>query len=424
MLFSKLKYSPNTVIGRLAALRFFYIKVLKRSWSIAETPYPRKVVQLPEILSPEEVTRIIDAADSTFHRAMLMTLYATGARRAEAAHLKVGDIDSQRMAVKIHGGKGNRDRDVMLSPKLLAALRDYWRGLRRRRTEWLFPGNAWHFQSTGDHQGHVDSLPERRRARRSYTSSHPPAYAATLLRDASAGRRCRVLSGTQPALDHLAAPQGPAGHSALPHGLLAGHRDRCSDCGHVAISYNSCGNRHCPRCQGNARLRWLQARETELLPTRYVHAVFTLPRELALLALQNKKVIFNLLFHASAATLLEVARDPRHLGAEIRFFSVLHTWNQRLQFHPHTHCILAAGGLSPDHDRWIGASRRFFLPVKVLGRVFRGKFAAGLKIAFHSGDLHFHGTLQHLADPRAFRAWLQAVSPRLGRLRQAPLRRA
>ena len=107
--------------------------------------------------------------------------------------------------------------------------------------------------------------------------------------------------------------------------LLGGHRDRCADCGHVAISYNSCGNRHCPRCQGNARLRWLQAREAELLPTRYVHAVFTLPRELAPLALQNKKVIFNLLFHTSAETLLEVARDPRHLGAEVGFFSVLHT---------------------------------------------------------------------------------------------------
>jgi site-specific recombinase XerD len=144
MLFSKLKFSPNTVIQRLAAIRFFYIKVLKRNWSIAETPYPRKVIHLPEILSPEEVARLIDAADSPFHRAMLMTLYGTGARRAEVAHLKVADIDSQRMVVHIHGGKGNRDRDVMLSHKLLEALRDHWRGLRRKSSEWLFPGNAWH----------------------------------------------------------------------------------------------------------------------------------------------------------------------------------------------------------------------------------------------------------------------------------------
>jgi hypothetical protein len=190
---------------------------------------------------------------------------------------------------------------------------------------------------------------------------------------------------------------------------LGGHRDRCSDCGHIVISYNSCGNRHCPRCQGNARIRWLQAREEELLPTRYVHAVFTVPRELAPVALQNKKVIFNLLFHASAETLLEVARDPRHLGAEIGFFSVLHSWDQRLLFHPHIHCILAAGGLAPDHDRWISSSRRFFLPINVLSRVFRGKFVAGLKAAFHRGDLQFHGTLLHLAEPPAFRAWLRTL---------------
>ena len=190
---------------------------------------------------------------------------------------------------------------------------------------------------------------------------------------------------------------------------LGGHRDRCSDCGHVAISYNSCGNRHCPKCQGNARLRWLEAREGELLPTRYVHAVFTVPRELAPVALQNKKVIFNLLFRASAQTLLEVAADPRHLGAEIGFFSVLHTWDQRLLFHPHVHCVLPAGGLAPDHDHWISSSQRFFLPIKVLSRVFRGKFVAGLKTAFNDGSLRFHHSLLHLADQRRFAAWLRTL---------------
>jgi len=139
-----LKFSPNTVIQRLGALRFFYIKVLKKNWSVAETPYPRKVIRLPEILSPEEVARLINAAELPFYRILLMTLYGTGARRTEAAHLKVGDIDSRRMVVHIHGGKGNRDLDVMLSQTLLDALRDYWRGLRRKPTEWLFPGNRWH----------------------------------------------------------------------------------------------------------------------------------------------------------------------------------------------------------------------------------------------------------------------------------------
>jgi site-specific recombinase XerD len=144
MLFSKLKYSPNTVTLRLASLRFFYIQVLKRSWSIAETPYPKKVIRLPQILTPEEVAQLIDAAELPFYRILLMTMYGTGARRSEVAHLKVGDIDSGRMVIHIHGGKGNRDRDVMLSQKLLGALRQYWRGLRRKPNEWLFPGNRWH----------------------------------------------------------------------------------------------------------------------------------------------------------------------------------------------------------------------------------------------------------------------------------------
>jgi hypothetical protein len=190
---------------------------------------------------------------------------------------------------------------------------------------------------------------------------------------------------------------------------LGGHRDQCSGCGHTAISYNSCRNRHCPRCQGNARIRWLQQRERELLPTRYVHAVFTLPRELAPLALQNKRLIYGLLFRTSAATLLEVARDPRHLGAEIGFFSVLHTWDQRLQHHPHVHCVIAAGGLAPDHAGWIASRRAFFLPVRVLGHVFRGKFVAGLKAAYREGKLEFHGHLAPLAEPGSFAAWLRLL---------------
>jgi len=146
-LFTKLKFSPNTVALRLAALRFFYIQVLKRGWSIAETPYPKKVLHLPEILSQDEVARLIDAAEFPFHRILLMTLYATGARRAEVARLKISVIDSQRMVIHIRGGKGRKDRDVMLSPKLLDALRVYWCGLRHKPTNWLFPGNRWHTAS-------------------------------------------------------------------------------------------------------------------------------------------------------------------------------------------------------------------------------------------------------------------------------------
>jgi hypothetical protein len=190
---------------------------------------------------------------------------------------------------------------------------------------------------------------------------------------------------------------------------LGGHIDQCSRCGERAISYNSCRNRHCPKCQGNARERWLAARRQELLPTRYVHVVFTLPHLLAPLALQNKKVIYGLLFRASAETLIEIARDPKHLGAEIGFFSVLHTWNQKLEHHPHVHCVVAAGGLSPDHSRWISPRYPFFLPVKVLGTVFRGKFVAGLKRAFAQGRLGFHGQLSFLAAPKTFRGWLRQL---------------
>ncbi|MGC2708511.1 MAG: IS91 family transposase [Candidatus Sulfotelmatobacter sp.] len=191
---------------------------------------------------------------------------------------------------------------------------------------------------------------------------------------------------------------------------LGGHIDECTRCGHRAtISYNSCRNRHCPKCQTGARERWIQARRRELLPSPYVHVVFTLPSQLAALALQNKKIVYSLLLRASAETLLEVARNPTHLGAEIGFFSVLHTWNQKLQIHPHVHCVVAAGGLSLDHTRWIRSHPRFFLPIPVLRRVFRGKFVAGLKAAFQLGQLHLSGDLALLAQPKFFAAWLRPL---------------
>src|SRR5580698_6805919 len=191
---------------------------------------------------------------------------------------------------------------------------------------------------------------------------------------------------------------------------LGGHLDQCTRCGHrAAISYNSCRNRHCPKCQTSARERWIAARQRELLPTRYVHVVFTLPRELAPLLLQNRKIVYGLLFRASAETLLEVARDPRHLGAEIGFFSVLHTWNQKLQLHPHIHCVIPAGRLSLDHTHWIKSRQTLFLPVKVISRVFRGKFVAALKFAFKEGQLHFHGNLALLVQPKIFAAWLRPL---------------
>jgi Putative transposase/Transposase zinc-binding domain len=191
---------------------------------------------------------------------------------------------------------------------------------------------------------------------------------------------------------------------------LGGHLDECTRCGYRAtISYNSCRNRHCPKCQIAARERWIAARQRELLPTRYLHVVFTLPSRLAPLVLQNKKILYDLLFRTSAETLLEVARNPRHLGAEIGFFSVLHTWSQKLNIHPHVHCVVPAGGLSPDHTRWVRSRDNYFLPKGVLREIFRGKFVDALEQAFHNGQLNFQGDLKLLAQPKIFAAWLRPL---------------
>jgi hypothetical protein len=188
---------------------------------------------------------------------------------------------------------------------------------------------------------------------------------------------------------------------------LGGHALRCSSCAQAQIAYNSCRNRHCPKCQAMARATWLQKRESELLPVPYFHVVFTVPHELAPLALQNPRVVYGILFQAAARTLVEVAADPRHLGARVGCLMVLHTWGQNLMHHPHVHSIVTGGGLSPDGSRWIYGKRSkrrrpFFAPVKVLSRVFRGKFIHLLKRAFASGKLAFHGQLQPLRDPAAF----------------------
>ncbi len=183
---------------------------------------------------------------------------------------------------------------------------------------------------------------------------------------------------------------------------LGGHRDACWRCGYQAISYNSCRNRHCPKCQVQARQRWLATRESELLATSYFHVVFTVPQELNVLALENSRLFYDLLFTASAQTLLEIAADPKHLGAEIGFISILHTWGQNLLLHPHIHCAIPAGGLSPDHHRWVRPRYPFFLPVKVLSRVFRGKFLAGLKRLHGGNKLCCAGPAAAFADPQPF----------------------
>ena len=191
---------------------------------------------------------------------------------------------------------------------------------------------------------------------------------------------------------------------------LGGHIDICPRCGgDKTISYNSCRNRHCPKCQTQARQRWVAARKQELLQTRYFHVVFTLPHELHSLILQNEAELYNLLFRSVADTLLEVAANPEHLGAEIGFFGILHTWGQNLLFHPHIHCVIPGGGLASDHKRWIHPRYPFFLPIKVLSKVFRGKFINGLKRSLRQGRLTFAGSIERMAAPKCFAAFLRTL---------------
>jgi len=190
---------------------------------------------------------------------------------------------------------------------------------------------------------------------------------------------------------------------------LGGHRDRCDQCAHPALSYNSCRDRHCPKCLTAARNAWVAAREQELLPVRYVHLVFTVPEPLARLALANKRVVYDRLVRAAAETLQQVAANPTRLGADVGGLMVLHTWGQRLQHHPHVHCVVPAGGLSPDGTQWLHARPTFFLPVKVLRQVCRGKLIAGLRKARAQGRLDFPGALAALAPEVAFLAWLRSL---------------
>lgn len=190
---------------------------------------------------------------------------------------------------------------------------------------------------------------------------------------------------------------------------LGGHVDACDHCGAVRISYNSCRNRHCPKCQFLAKERWLEARRADLLPVRYFHVVFTLPADLRSLALRNQEVVYNLLFQSASEALKELSRDPRHLGAQIGFTAVLHTWSQTLMDHPHLHCVVPGGGLSLDGQKWIGARKEFFIPVKVISRLFRGKFLAYLKKAYDSDGLKLPGVLAPLEESASFNAYLSGL---------------
>jgi hypothetical protein len=194
--------------------------------------------------------------------------------------------------------------------------------------------------------------------------------------------------------------------SACRTAQLGGHVLECDACGHQQQAYNSCHNRHCPKCQAGLRAEWFEERQRDLLPVEYFHVVFTLPDELGALALQNKAVIYNLLFRAASQTLLDGAAQWKDLQAQIGFFAILHTWGQRLDLHPHLHCVVPGGGLSLDGTRWVSCLPGFFMPVRLLSRKFRGTFLAFLKEAHRRGELTLAGRLGPLESDRAFRSWL------------------
>jgi Putative transposase. len=187
---------------------------------------------------------------------------------------------------------------------------------------------------------------------------------------------------------------------------LGGHIETCSQCDFTRISYNSCRNRHCPKCQNTERAKWLESRKAELLPVEYFHVVFTVPEPIARIAFYNPEAVYSMLFRTAAETLLTIAGDPKHLGAEIGFFAILHTWGQNLRHHPHLHCVVPGGGLSLDSQRWIGCRPGFFLSVRVLSRLFRRLFLQALEAAFRSGKLQWFGELEALRDAAAFAAYL------------------
>jgi hypothetical protein len=215
--------------------------------------------------------------------------------------------------------------------------------------------------------------------------THGPAY----------GARHPISPEQATVLRHLVACRTAA---------LGGHVDTCTQCGLVRISYNSCRDRHCPKCQATQREQWIEARLERVLPVEHFHVVFTLPDPLNPLMLRNRAALYNLLFAAASRTLLELADDPKRLGAQVGFTAILHTWGQNLLFHPHLHCVVTAGGVSPDGARWVPTREDYLLPVKVLGRLFRGKFLAGLNALYQEGGLTFAGSTAGLTDPRVFAA--------------------
>ena len=479
---AKDRVAAPSISAAIAALRFFFNVTLERPDLVRHLKTVQEPRKAPVVLSQEGGGPLFQAAPGVKYRAALSVAYGAGLRVSEVVGLKVTDIDSQRMTIRVEQGKGHRDRYVMLSPQLLELLRNWWRAARP--PAWLFPSqnpvNPMTARSSAAPSTPRRGPRESRRRVASYAEAllrHPPARTecrhprdpgsarprqagdhgalharrrqhtatsqfpgAARRQLASAAARLTAHGPASLEVADIFRAHGPAwrpakaGHVGLGHlkvmsaieacrtSALGGHVERCEDCAHVRVAYNSCRNRHCPKCQGAAAKRSLAAREAELLPVPYYHVVFTLPAAIGAIAFQNKAAAYDLLFRAAAETLMTIAADPKHLGARIGFTAVLHTWGSALTHHPHVHFIVPGGGLSPDGSRWIACKPGFFLPVRVLSRLFRRLFLDRLA-APRGRRLVFFGDLAPLADQRLRRRARAAAPRRMGRLRQAPLRR-
>ena len=430
--------SWSTFNQAVCALRFLYNVTLGRPELIAHLPFAKRPRTLPTVLSPEEVMRFLEASLPGRDRALLQTAYGCGLRLKELLGLQVRDIDSARLVLHIRHGKGQKERLVPLSPRLLQELRDYWR--EYRPATWLFPG-AKATRALTNTRGAAD-LPadgaagrvEQARASALAASQlcHPlagsggrsalgsgsagsqslqhdgqvsarePATSATVARVARrAGRpasRPGAAAGGGPAMTATAfvRPAWEVADVIREHGdafrakyggllsleqkqalrqlaacrtaALGGHVQRCLDCGHERIAYNSCRNRHCPKCQALARARWLERQSQHLLPVEYFHVVFTLPAALGALVQANARLLYEALLQTAAQTLRDVAANPKRLGAKVGMLLVLHTWGQNLHHHPHVHAVVTGGGLScnakgavEDEPRWVCVPAGFLL---------------------------------------------------------------
>lgn len=452
--------SESSLKHAYSALKLMTEVTLGKTWEARRIPKARKKKRLPVILSQAEVEAIIAAASSLKYQAIFTTIYSAGLRTSEAAQLKLSDIDSVGMRIRVDQGKGNKDRFTLLADTTLDLLRTYWR--TRRPPEWLFtPDNTVDrpisersiqgaflkaLRSTSIQKPatprslrHAGACPEpvegpptymrpgttSRRSRRSWGNQHhsrlsPPLQKASGKRQESDRQLVLIPSGQTgkgvmsafptladvflrfgQAYRDLYADRMPGSHLKTMRAIetcrtpaQGGHLYECDQCHRQHLVFHSCRNRHCPTCQFLPRERWVQSRQRDLLPIPYFHVVFTIPSELHDLFRQNQRCCYGLLFQAASETLLTLSEDTQHLGARIGFVAVLHTWTQRLAYHPHIHCIVTGGGLSVDQQRWVRANPTFFIHVHVLAALFRGKLLACLRDAVDRGDLRVDSPIE------------------------------